>query len=51
MAKDVRLYLRAVEEAGGPHSIGAVTAAVWEAFDRSEPGADFTRIYPFVETS
>jgi 3-hydroxyisobutyrate dehydrogenase len=51
MAKDVRLYLRAVEEVSGPRSMGAVTASVWEDFDRSEPGADFTRIFPFVENS
>jgi 3-hydroxyisobutyrate dehydrogenase len=51
MAKDVRLYLRAVEERGGPASIGAVTASVWERFAAAEPGADFTRIYPFVEGS
>ena len=51
MAKDVRLYLRAVEEHGGPASIGAVTASVWERFATAEPGADFTRIYPFVEGS
>ncbi len=44
MAKDVRLCLRAVEELSGPRSMGAVTASVWEDFDRSEPGADFTRI-------
>ena len=51
MAKDVQLYLRAVEERGGPASIGAVTASVWERFAAAEPGADFTRIYPFVEAS
>ena len=51
MAKDVQLYLRAVEERGGPASIGAVTVAVWERFAAAEPGADFTRIYPFVEAS
>jgi len=51
MDKDVQLYLQAVEELGGPRAIGPVTASVWEAFDRSEPGADFTRIYPYVETS
>ncbi len=51
MARDVRLYLRAVEELSGPRSMGAVTASVWEDFDRSEPGADFTRIFPFVENS
>jgi 3-hydroxyisobutyrate dehydrogenase len=51
MAKDVRLYLRAVEERGGPASLGAVTASVWEQFAAAEPGVDFTRIYPFVEAS
>ncbi len=49
MAKDLRLYLRAVEEVSGPRTIGVVTASVWEDFERSEPGADFTRIFPFVE--
>jgi len=31
--------------------MGAVTASVWEDFDRSQPGADFTLIFPFVENS
>ena len=51
MHKDVRLYLEAADELGSPRSIGTVTASLWEAFERSEPGADFTRIYPFVEGS
>jgi 3-hydroxyisobutyrate dehydrogenase-like beta-hydroxyacid dehydrogenase len=51
MAKDVDLYLRAVDDGGGPASIAAVTASVWERFAAAEPGADFTRIYPFVEGS
>ena len=51
MTKDVRLYLEAVQEQGGPASLGTVTAAVWERFAVAEPGADFTRIYPFVEAS
>jgi len=51
MHKDVRLYLQAVEELDGPHSLAAVTASVWEAIDRAEPGADFTRIYPYVAAS
>ncbi|PXY33331.1 NADPH nitroreductase [Prauserella coralliicola] len=51
MTKDVQLYLNAVGEQGGPSSIGAVTAGVWERFADAEPGADFTRIYPFVEGS
>ena len=49
MRKDVALYLRAVEGHGGPSAIGAVTASVWERFAEVAPGADFTRIYPFVE--
>jgi 3-hydroxyisobutyrate dehydrogenase-like beta-hydroxyacid dehydrogenase len=48
MRKDVQLYLRAVAERGGPASIGEVTASIWERFAAAEPGADFTRIYPFV---
>jgi 3-hydroxyisobutyrate dehydrogenase len=48
MAKDVRLYLGAVEDEGLPTVLGAVTTAVWERFAAAEPGADFTRIYPFV---
>ncbi len=49
MAKDVDLYLRAAEDAGHTASLAAVTASVWERFAAAEPGADFTRIYPFVE--
>jgi 3-hydroxyisobutyrate dehydrogenase-like beta-hydroxyacid dehydrogenase len=49
MAKDVDLYLRAAEDAGRAASIAAVTMSVWERFAAVEPGADFTRIYPFVE--
>jgi 3-hydroxyisobutyrate dehydrogenase-like beta-hydroxyacid dehydrogenase len=48
MAKDVELYVRAVEARGGALAIGAATARVWGRFAAAEPGADFTRIYPFV---
>ena len=48
MSKDVQLYARAVEETGGPRSVSDVTASVWERFAVAEPGADFTRIFPFV---
>jgi 3-hydroxyisobutyrate dehydrogenase-like beta-hydroxyacid dehydrogenase len=51
MAKDVQLYLGTVHDQGGPASIGAVTASLWEQFADAEPGADFTRIFPFVEGS
>ena len=51
MSKDLRLYLGAVEAQGAPSALGPVTAAVWERFAEAEPGADFTRIYPFVEAA
>ena len=49
MAKDVRLYLDAVEAQGGASRLGQVAVSVWEGFAAAEPGADFTRIYPYVE--
>ncbi|HEU5032008.1 MAG TPA: NAD(P)-dependent oxidoreductase [Spirillospora sp.] len=49
MSKDVRLYLRSVQDQGGPTAVGAVTASIWERFADAEPGADFTRIFPFVQ--
>ncbi len=48
MAKDVRLYLDEVQRLAGPATVGAVTGSLWEAFAAGEPGADFTRVYPFV---
>jgi len=48
MAKDVRLYLAEVEQQGGPATVGKVTAGIWDRFAAADPGADFTRIYPFV---
>jgi 3-hydroxyisobutyrate dehydrogenase len=49
MAKDLQLYLGAVEAQGAPDVLGRVAAEVWQRFAALEPGADFTRIYPFVE--
>jgi 3-hydroxyisobutyrate dehydrogenase-like beta-hydroxyacid dehydrogenase len=49
MSKDLKLYLGAVESLGAPSVMGRLTESVWERFARKEPGADFTRIYPFVE--
>jgi 3-hydroxyisobutyrate dehydrogenase-like beta-hydroxyacid dehydrogenase len=51
MSKDIQLYLSAVESQGAPDEFGALTAQVWRRFADEEPGADFTRIYPFVEGS
>jgi 3-hydroxyisobutyrate dehydrogenase-like beta-hydroxyacid dehydrogenase len=49
MIKDLNLYLREVGQYGGPATLGAVTASIWAKFADSEPGVDFTRIFPFVQ--
>ncbi len=49
MSKDLHLYLRAVEESGGPLVVGQITASVWERFAAAQPGVDFTRIFPFIQ--
>jgi 3-hydroxyisobutyrate dehydrogenase-like beta-hydroxyacid dehydrogenase len=49
MSKDLALYLGAVEGQASPSVIGRVTASVWERFATTEPGVDFTRIFPFVK--
>jgi 3-hydroxyisobutyrate dehydrogenase-like beta-hydroxyacid dehydrogenase len=51
MSKDLKLYLGAVEALGAPSVLGRVTESVWGRFATAEPGADFTRIFPFVEGS
>ncbi|HWU08174.1 MAG TPA: NAD-binding protein [Streptomyces sp.] len=48
MSKDVGLYLRETGTLGGVAALAAVTHAVREAFAAAEPGADFTRVYPFT---
>ena len=48
MTKDVRLYLDAAHAQGTPATIGEVTGNLWERFAAADPGADFTRIYPFI---
>jgi 3-hydroxyisobutyrate dehydrogenase-like beta-hydroxyacid dehydrogenase len=49
MAKDLRLYLEAATaRPSASTTIGAVAASVWERFAEEEPGADFTRIYPYL---
>ena len=48
MEKDLRLYLGAVGEQAGRSTVGHAVAATWERFAAEEPGADFTRIFPFL---
>jgi 3-hydroxyisobutyrate dehydrogenase-like beta-hydroxyacid dehydrogenase len=49
MVKDLRLYLESVAAQRSPQIIARVTENIWQRFAEAEPGADFTRVYPFVE--
>ena len=46
--KDIGLYLEAVKRAGTADRIGDKVIDVWRRFLDAEPGADLTRIYPFI---
>jgi 3-hydroxyisobutyrate dehydrogenase-like beta-hydroxyacid dehydrogenase len=48
MAKDLSLYLDAVESQLSPATVARVTADIWARFAAADPGVDFTRIYPFT---
>jgi 3-hydroxyisobutyrate dehydrogenase len=48
MAKDVALFLGEARAQGGPITMAEITEAIWKRFADAEPGADFTRVYPFV---
>jgi len=49
MAKDVRLYLSSVAELGGPSQTGSLMSQLWSGFADAEPGADFTRVFPYLQ--
>ncbi|HXW33492.1 MAG TPA: NAD-binding protein, partial [Acidimicrobiales bacterium] len=49
MAKDLELYLHATEAQGTPTVLAPVMTSLWQRFAASDPGVDFTRIYPFIE--
>ncbi len=49
MHKDVGLYRAAVGAAETPAAVAEIIGQIWERFVAAEPGADFTRIFPFVE--
>lgn len=49
MAKDVGLYVDAVEAEGAPSDVGHLTAELWRRFADAEPGTDFTAVYRFTK--
>jgi 3-hydroxyisobutyrate dehydrogenase len=48
MDKDLKLYVSEVANRGERDVLGTVVASIWNRFASSEPGVDFTRIYPFL---
>jgi 3-hydroxyisobutyrate dehydrogenase-like beta-hydroxyacid dehydrogenase len=48
MAKDARLFVDAVHSRQLEPVFGELAALVWERFAADQPGADFTRIFPYL---
>jgi 3-hydroxyisobutyrate dehydrogenase len=48
MDKDMKLYREGVAETGVSDSVSESVARLWTQFDEAEPGADISRIYPFI---
>ncbi len=46
--KDISLYVENVAQAGTVDTISRNLLPIWQRFTAAEPGADFTRIFPFV---
>jgi 3-hydroxyisobutyrate dehydrogenase-like beta-hydroxyacid dehydrogenase len=48
MAKDVRLFVDALNSRHLEPVFGELAASVWERFAADQPGADFTRVFPYL---
>jgi len=48
MNKDLRLYREALTAIAGAEPVSPAVAELWAAFDAAEPGADISRVYPFI---
>ena len=48
LLKDVGVYVDEVENGKFPNAIGAAVNKIWADMGREMPGADFTRIFPFI---
>jgi 3-hydroxyisobutyrate dehydrogenase len=48
MAKDLRLYVEMVGQAGTPDTVGRTVSGVWQEADAALPGSDFSRIWQHV---
>jgi 3-hydroxyisobutyrate dehydrogenase len=48
MAKDLRLYLEMVDQAGTADAVGRTVSEVWQQADGALPGSDFSQIWPHI---
>ena len=46
--KDVGVYVEEIENANLPNAVGSVVNRIWADMGREMPGADFTRVFPFI---
>lgn len=48
LVKDVGVYVEEIENANLPNAVGSVVNRIWADMGREMPGADFTRMFPFI---
>ncbi len=48
LVKDVGVYVEEVESGNFPNAVGAAVNRIWADMGREMPGADFTRVFPFI---
>lgn len=48
LVKDVGVYVEEIENANLPNAVGSVVNRIWVDMGREMPGADFTRVFPFI---
>jgi 3-hydroxyisobutyrate dehydrogenase len=50
-AKDLKLYMEALTEAGTPGRVSSLIAEIWQECDQALPGSDFTQVYQYIRDS
>ena len=48
LVKGVGVYVEEIENANLPNAVGSVVNRIWADMGREMPGADFTRVFPFI---
>jgi len=47
-AKDLKLYMEALTEAGTPGRVSSLVCDIWNECDKALPDSDFTRVYEYI---